>query len=79
MQGKDSLSPPLTPLPPPQVREVTDALRGVSHNGFPVVRDSPSGQVFVGLLTRSHIMAVLQRIVVAGKRKGGEGVGEEGG
>ena len=45
---------------------MTDALRGVSHNGFPVVRDSPGGQVFVGLLTRSHIMAVLQRIVVAG-------------
>ncbi|GAX85776.1 hypothetical protein CEUSTIGMA_g13191.t1 [Chlamydomonas eustigma] len=49
-----------------KVREVTNALRGVSHNGFPVVRDSPSGQVFVGLLTRSHIMSVLQRIVVAG-------------
>uniref|UniRef100_A0A7R9VET4 Chloride channel protein n=1 Tax=Chlamydomonas euryale TaxID=1486919 RepID=A0A7R9VET4_9CHLO len=49
-----------------RVREVTEALKGVSHNGFPVVRDSPSGQVFVGLLTRSHIMAVLQRIVVAG-------------
>ena len=46
---------------------MTDALRGVAHNGFPVVRDSPSGQVFVGLLTRSHVMAVLQRIVVEGE------------
>ncbi|KAG1669629.1 hypothetical protein FOA52_010789 [Chlamydomonas sp. UWO 241] len=49
-----------------KVREVTEALKGVSHNGFPVVRESPSGQVFVGLLTRSHVMAVLQRIVVTG-------------
>ena len=48
------------------MREITDALRGVSHNGFPVVRDSSMGQVYTGLLTRSHIMALLQHIVVEG-------------
>ncbi len=42
----------------------------MSHNGFPVVKDSPSGQVAVGLITRSHLMAVLQRIVVEGKVQG---------
>ena len=48
------------------IREVTETLRGVSHNGFPVVRESSNGQVFVGLLTRSHVMAVLQAVLVSG-------------
>jgi hypothetical protein len=76
----------------------------VTHNGFPVVRDSASGQVgvervlaearsnsnpvrlvsgwllcitlsitlqvVVGLITRSHLMALLNRIVVEGRSEG---------
>ncbi|GFH29879.1 chloride channel protein, partial [Haematococcus lacustris] len=52
------------------VKEITEALRGVTHNGFPVVKDSASGQVVVGLITRSHLMALLQRIVLEGRSEG---------
>ncbi|KAJ9508857.1 hypothetical protein QJQ45_028174, partial [Haematococcus lacustris] len=53
-----------------KVKEITEALRGVTHNGFPVVKDSASGQVVVGLITRSHLMALLQRIVLEGRSEG---------
>mmetsp|Transcript_13128 Transcript_13128/g.35103 ORF Transcript_13128/g.35103 Transcript_13128/m.35103 type:complete len:785 (-) Transcript_13128:79-2433(-) len=45
-----------------KVGEITAALRGVSHNGFPVVKDTPSGPVAIGLITRAHLTALLQRI-----------------
>ncbi|GFH28469.1 chloride channel protein [Haematococcus lacustris] len=70
-----SLDEPLAPAKHSQysltpVKEITEALRGVTHNGFPVVKDSASGQVVVGLITRSHLMALLQRIVLEGRSEG---------
>lgn len=49
-------------------------LRDTAHNGFPVVKDSPSGQVFLGLITRPHLMVLLQRFISAqGSFSGGGG------
>jgi chloride channel 7 len=44
-------------------------LRETRHNGFPVVRDSPGGQVLVGLVAREHLMVILRRALAAGARR----------
>ena len=49
-----------------RVADIRDVLRDTAHNGFPVVRDTPGGQVFVGLITRAHLMALLQRTIGGG-------------
>ncbi|MEW5318605.1 MAG: hypothetical protein WDW38_009815 [Sanguina aurantia] len=54
------------------VKEVSRAIRGSTHNGFPVVRDTPLGEVCLGIVTRAHVLAVLQRIIIAGHSEGVE-------
>ncbi|KAL3159050.1 hypothetical protein ABBQ32_011048 [Trebouxia sp. C0010 RCD-2024] len=50
-------------MPLNQVREI---LRDTRHNGFPVVRNTPQGQVFVGLVVRDHLMVLLRRALARG-------------
>lgn len=50
---------------PLQVGEIQQALRDTTHNGFPIVRDTASGQVFLGLISRPHLLALLQRFIAA--------------
>ncbi|KAK9840815.1 hypothetical protein WJX81_006821 [Elliptochloris bilobata] len=51
-------------------RMAVEALRGIlrdtRHSGFPVVRATPAGQVFVGLLARDHLMVLLRRVMARG-------------
>jgi hypothetical protein len=47
----------------PQVSDVQATLRDTNHNGFPVVRDSSVGQICLGLISRAHLVALLQRLV----------------
>lgn len=37
-------------------------LQNTTHNGFPVVADTSVGEIFTGLITRTHLLAVLQHI-----------------
>ncbi|KAK9804251.1 hypothetical protein WJX72_003440 [[Myrmecia] bisecta] len=48
------------------LRDVREVLRDTRHNGFPVVRDTPQGQVFVGLVVRDHLMVLLRRALSLG-------------
>lgn len=50
-------------MPLNQIREI---LRDTRHNGFPVVRNTPQGQVFVGLVVRDHLMVLLRRALARG-------------
>lgn len=49
-----------------KICELRDALRDNKHNGFPVVRESGHGRVFVGLVTRDHVLVLLRRAVGMG-------------
>ncbi|CAL8466168.1 g5704 [Coccomyxa elongata] len=55
-----------------RLEDIRHVLRDARHNGFPVVRDSPSGQVLVGLVNREHLMVVMRRALAAGPRLTGE-------
>jgi hypothetical protein len=57
-------------------RPAQEVLRDTTHNGFPVVRDTPSGQVFLGLISRPHLMVLLQRSISAQGGVGGVGGGD---
>lgn len=46
-----------------QVADIQAVLRDTSHNGYPVVRDSSSGQICLGLVTRAHLLVLLQRLI----------------
>lgn len=48
-----------------QVGDIQAILRDTSHNGFPVVRDSSAGQICLGLISRAHLLALLQRLIDA--------------
>lgn len=56
-------------LPHTQVLEVQEALRDTPHNGFPVVRDTSCGQVFIGTITRGHLTALLQKMLTARRQR----------
>jgi hypothetical protein len=56
-------------LPLMQVLEVQEALRDTPHNGFPVVRDTSCGQVFIGTITRGHLTALLQKMLTARRQR----------
>ncbi len=44
-------------------------LRNCAHNGFPIVREAGAGgAACIGLITRSHLLALLQKAVLAGAR-----------
>jgi hypothetical protein len=45
-----------------QVGEVQAVLQNTTHNGFPVCADTSVGEIFTGLITRTHLLAVLQHI-----------------
>lgn len=46
-----------------QVSDLQAILRDTNHNGFPVVRDSSVGQICLGLISRAHLLALLQRLI----------------
>lgn len=46
-----------------QVCDLQAILRDTNHNGFPVVRDSSVGQICLGLISRAHLLALLQRLI----------------
>ena len=52
----------------PRAHAPVQVLRDTRHNGFPVVRDTPGGQVLVGLVNREHLMVILRRSLAAGAR-----------
>jgi len=54
-------SPVVTLRPVVTLPALQALLRDSHHHGFPVVRDAPGGAVFVGLVTRSNLVAILQR------------------
>eukprot|EP00879_Flechtneria_rotunda_P016612 GHRR01017382.1.p1 GENE.GHRR01017382.1~~GHRR01017382.1.p1 ORF type:complete len:460 (+),score=151.82 GHRR01017382.1:797-2176(+) len=47
------------------VADIQAILRDNSHNGYPVVRDSSAGQICLGLITRAHLLVLLQRVIDA--------------
>ena len=55
-------SPVVTLRAAMRVGDIQEVLRDTTHNGFPVVRDTPQGQVFLGLISRAHLAALLQRM-----------------
>jgi hypothetical protein len=48
-----------------QVGDLQATLRDTSHNGYPVVRDSSSGQICLGLISRAHLLVLLQQVIYA--------------
>lgn len=46
-----------------KVSDLQATLRDTNHNGFPVVRDSSVGQICLGLISRAHLLALLQRLI----------------
>ncbi|KAI8462301.1 MAG: voltage gated chloride channel-domain-containing protein, partial [Monoraphidium minutum] len=62
-----------------RVADIQEVLRDTAHNGFPVVKDTPLGQVFIGLITRPHLMVLLQRFITATGGGGGGAGGSDGG
>ncbi|KAF8068428.1 clcD [Scenedesmus sp. PABB004] len=46
-----------------KVSDIQAILRDTSHNGYPVVRDSSAGQICLGLVTRAHLLVLLQRLI----------------
>lgn len=67
-------SPVVTLRAAMRVGDIQEVLRDTTHNGFPVVRDTPQGQVFLGLVSRAHLAALLQRMAAAnGGGAGGAG------
>lgn len=46
-----------------QVSDIQEILRDTSHNGYPVVRDSSAGQICLGLVSRAHMLVLLQRLI----------------
>lgn len=56
-------SPVVCMRPQMSVRELQEALRDTAHNGFPVVRESDAGQLFVGLIARPHLMVLVQKLM----------------
>ena len=48
------------------LNQIRETLRDTRHNGFPVVRNTPQGQVFVGLVVRDHLMVLLRRALARG-------------
>jgi chloride channel 7 len=69
-------SPVVTLRAAMRVGDIQEVLRDTTHNGFPVVRDTPQGQVFLGLVSRAHLAALLQRMAAT---HGGGGAGGGGG
>ena len=51
---------------------LAQVLRDTRHNGFPIVRDTPGGQVLMGLVNREHLMVILRRSLAAGARNGAD-------
>ena len=49
-----------------KVGDIKNLLRETSHNGFPVVRNTTHGGVFVGLITRGHLMVLLRAVAAGG-------------
>lgn len=49
-----------------RLADIRTALRDTSHNGFPVVRPSAVGDLFVGLVVRDHLMVLLMRATALG-------------
>jgi chloride channel 7 len=72
-------SPVVTLRAAMRVGDIQEVLRDTTHNGFPVVRDTPQGQVFVGLVSRAHLAALLQRMTATGGGGGGGGGADGGG
>lgn len=54
-----------------QVADIQAVLRDTSHNGYPVVRDSSAGQICLGLVTRGHLLALLQQLIDGYNSHGG--------
>ena len=51
--------------------ELRALLRDTTHHGFPVVRDSQAGSVYVGVVARDTLMALLRRGAMVAARQGG--------
>lgn len=45
-------------------------LRDSAHAGFPVVRPTPAGEVFVGMVAREHLLVLLRRAMAMAARFG---------
>jgi hypothetical protein len=58
-----------------QVSDLQSILRDTNHNGFPVVRDSSVGQICLGLISRAHLLALLQRLIDSYHTGSGRGGG----
>ena len=58
----------------PQVGDLQAILRDTSHNGYPVVRDSSSGQICLGLISRAHLLVLLQQAIYAYDRHESNGL-----
>lgn len=56
-----------------QVSDLQSILRDTNHNGFPVVRDSSVGQICLGLISRAHLLALLQRLIDSYQTGSGRG------
>lgn len=62
--------------------DVREVLRRTKYQGFPVVRDTNRGPVFVGLLVRDHLLKLLLEAVRRGTCQhlevsfSGEGLGQ---
>ncbi|WIA10530.1 hypothetical protein OEZ86_000660 [Tetradesmus obliquus] len=54
-----------------KVADIQAVLRDTSHNGYPVVRDSSAGQICLGLVTRGHLLALLQQLIDGYNSHGG--------
>ncbi|CAD7698710.1 unnamed protein product [Ostreobium quekettii] len=55
-------SPVVTMREQMRVAEIKEVLRETSHNGFPIIQDSPHGGVFGGLITRHHLLVLLRAL-----------------
>ena len=55
--------------------EARSLLRGASHAGFPVVRPTQAGEVFVGMVAREHLLVLLGRAAAMAARASASSAG----
>ena len=62
LMARDVMAHPVVALREEEtVGSVVQTLKGCAHNGFPVIRETPEGRKFVGMVVRNQLVVLLNR------------------